>query len=264
MGEVLGNQVSASAPVREQQEAKMAKAIEELHIECDSRTAERIVRYHEMLADWNTRMNLTGDTDFDTSIDRHYTDSLAPLKNRELFPQGASLIDVGSGAGCPGLPLAIARPDLKVTLLDSLMKRINFLDAVVQDLGLTNVQLVHSRAEDGGRDAKLRENFDIAVARAVAPLPVLCELLLPFVKVGGRMICYKGPSAEEELLAGQKAAHILGGAAVEHIPVVLPAQPEWQHCLLACEKKVKTVRQYPRKAGTPSRSPLGTSAAKGE
>jgi len=262
MGEVLGNQVSASAAVKWTDE--LNAAIEKLHIHCDERTAARIARYHELLADWNTRMNLTGDTDFATSLDRHYTDSLAPLVNEHLFPQGASLIDVGSGAGFPGLPLAIARPDLEVTLLDSLMKRISFLDAVVKDLGLTNVKLVHSRAEDGGRDAKLREQYDIAVARAVAPLPVLCELLLPFVKVGGRMICYKGPSAEEELSAGQKAAHMLGGAAVETIPVVLPNQPDWQHCLLTCEKKVKTVRQYPRKAGTPSRSPLGASAAKTE
>ena len=264
MGEILGNQVPASAAVRQAWESRLAQAIGELNIVCDERTPARIARYHEMLADWNTRMNLTGDTDFETSLDRHYTDSLAPLANAALFPQGASLIDVGSGAGFPGLPLAIARPDLKVTLLDSLMKRIGFLDAVVKELGLSNVKLVHSRAEDGGRDAKLRETFDIAVARAVAPLPVLCELLLPFVKVGGRMICYKGPSAEEELQAGQKAAHMLGGAAVEHIPVLLPAQPEWQHCLLTCEKKVKTVRQYPRKAGTPGRSPLGLSAPKGE
>ncbi len=264
MGEILGNQVSASAAVRAEWEQELKAAIEALHIRCDERTAARIAVYHEMLADWNTRMNLTGDTDFATSLDRHYTDSLAPLANEALFAQGASLIDVGSGAGFPGLPLAIARPDLQVTLLDSLMKRINFLDAVVKELGLTNVKLVHSRAEDGGRDVKLREQYDIAVARAVAPLPVLCELLLPFVKVGGRMICYKGPAADEELQAGQKAAHMLGGAAVEIIPVTLPNQPDWQHCLLTCEKKVKTVRQYPRKAGTPNRSPLGVSAPKTE
>ena len=264
MGEVLGHQVPASAAVMAEWESRIADAVRQLHIGCDERTPARIARYHAMLADWNMRMNLTGDTDFDTSLDRHYTDCLAPLINRELFPDGASLIDVGSGAGFPGLPLAIARPDLQVMLLDSLMKRIHFLDAVVKELGLTNVRLVHSRAEDGGRDAALRENFDIAVARAVAPLPVLCELLLPFVKVGGRMICYKGPSAEEELLAGQKAAHMLGGAAVEHIPVVIPSQPDWQHCLLTCEKKVKTVRQYPRKAGTPGRSPLGAAPRKAE
>ena len=253
MGEVLGNQVSEAAAVK-----RMEEAIAQLHISCDERTAARLVRYHELLADWNTRMNLTGDTDFETSIDRHYTDSLAPLKETALFPVGASLIDVGSGAGFPGLPLAIARPDLEVTLLDSLMKRIHFLQAVVDDLGLQNVKLVHSRAEDGGKNPEWREQYDIAVARAVAPLPVLCELLLPFVKVGGRMICYKGPSAQEELEAGAKAARMLGGGPTERIPVELPSQPEWQHCLLTCEKKVKTVRQYPRKAGTPSRSPLGT------
>ncbi len=257
MGEVLGHQISEAAAVTAEWEEKLAKSIAALNVRTDGRTAERIVKYHLMLADWNTRMNLTGDTDFDTALDRHYTDSLAPLGYEALFPEGASLIDVGSGAGFPGLPLAIARPDLKVTLLDSLMKRIHFLSAVVDELGLANVRLVHARAEDGGRDEGLREQYDIAVARAVAPLPVLCELLLPFVRVGGRMICYKGPSAAEEVQAGEKAAKMLGASALEVFPVSLPSQPEWQHCLVTSEKKVKTVRQYPRKAGTPNRQPLG-------
>ena len=257
MGEVLGHQVPAFAAVGADWEEKLRRAVGELNISCDERTYERIARYHALLADWNTRMNLTGDTDFDMSIDRHYTDSLAPLRYEELFPQNASLIDVGSGAGFPGLPLAIARPDLQVTLLDSLMKRIHFLSAVVEELGLANVRLVHARAEDGGRDPRLRETFEIAVARAVAPLPVLCELLLPFVAVGGRMVCYKGPSAAEELEAGEKAAKIVGAGKIQTLPVVLPSQPDWQHCVITCEKKVKTVRQYPRKAGTPSRDPLG-------
>lgn len=264
MGEILGNQVSEAAAVRAERERRLGEAIAALGIGCDARTAQRLALYHEMLADWNTRMNLTGDTDFETALDRHYTDCLAPLRYAQLFPEGASLIDVGSGAGFPGLPLAIARPDLRVTLLDSLMKRISFLSAVTEALGLSNVRLIHSRAEDGGRDAKHREQYDLAVARAVAPLPVLCELLLPFVRVGGRMICYKGPSAEEELQAGRRAAHLLGGGGLERLPVALPAQPEWQHCLLTCEKREKTVRQYPRKAGTPSRSPLGQSVKKPE
>ena len=257
MGEVLGNQVFETAAVRKLQEEKISRMIAQLGVECHAETPARIASYHALLADWNTRMNLTGDTDFDTSLDRHYADCLAPLANRELFAQGASLIDVGSGAGFPGLPLAIARPDLQVTLLDSLMKRIKFLAAVVEELGLKNVRLVHARAEDAGRDPALRERFDIAAARAVAPLPVLCELLLPFVAVGGRMVCYKGPSAAEELEAGAKAARMLGAGGVESIPVVIPSQPEWQHCVLTCVKTQKTVRQYPRKAGTPSREPLG-------
>lgn len=261
MGEILADQVPASAAVMEEQ---LRAALERLSIACDERAPARIARYHQLLADWNTRINLTGDTGFATSLDRHYLDSLAPLRYGQLFSPGASLIDVGSGAGFPGLPLAIARPDLQVTLLDSLQKRIGFLQAVVQELGLTNVRLIHSRAEDGGRDSALREQFDLAVARAVAPLPVLCELLLPFVRVGGRMICYKGPSAQEELQAGQKAAHLLGGAQLEYLPVEIPSRPDWQHCLFLCQKKVKTVRQYPRKAGTPGRSPLGVGAPKPE
>ena len=257
MGEVLGHQIPEAAAVTAEWEREIGRGIEALAIPCDGQAARRIAVYHAMLADWNTRMNLTGDTDFAASLTRHYLDSLAPLHWADLFEPGARLIDVGSGAGFPGLPLAIARPDLQVTLLDSLAKRIAFLTAVTEALGLTNVRLIHSRAEDGGRDSALRERFDVAVARAVAPLPVLCELLLPFVRVGGRMVCYKGPSAEGELAAGQKAARMLGGGRVENRPVFLPSEPDWRHCVLVCPKEAKTVRQYPRKAGTPSRQPLG-------
>lgn len=252
MGEILGNQISEAAAVK-----RMEEAVAQLRISCDGRTAQRMVRYHQLLADWNTRMNLTGDTDFETSISRHYLDCLAPLAVEGAFPQGASLIDVGSGAGFPGLPLAIARPDLQVLLLDSLMKRVQFLSAVVEELKLTNVRIRHARAEDAGREPVLREQFDRAVARAVAPLPVLCELLLPFVKVGGQMVCYKGPAAQEELAAAQKASHLLGGGDIQVSPVAIPTQPDWQHTLVCCPKNQKTVRQYPRKAGTPTRQPLG-------
>ena len=167
------------------------------------------------------------------------------------------MIDVGTGAGFPGLPLAIARPDLDVVLMDSLQKRLNFLDAVVKELGLFNVRLRHARAEDGGRDPRWRETFDLAVARGVAALPVLAELLLPFVRVGGKAVCYKGPAAEEERDAGQRAARLLGGGKLERTPIVLPGQEDWEHCVIALPKEAKTVRQYPRKAGTPGREPLG-------
>ena len=258
MGEVLGHQVSGPAAVTGADWAQRLRArMDGLAICYDEKAPERLARYHAMLAEWNGKMNLTGDTDFETSLDRHYADSLAPLGIDGLFTRGITLIDVGSGAGFPGLPLAIARPDLRVTLLDSLKKRLTFLSAVVEALGLANVRLVHARAEDGGRDASHRERYDVAVARAVAPLPVLCELLLPFVRVGGRMVCYKGPAAEDELLAGGKAARLLGGGGLESISVVLPAQPDWRHCVLVAKKNQETVRQYPRKAGMPCRMPLG-------
>lgn len=225
----------------------------------DAQTPKRLATYHEMLTDWNTRMNLTGDTDFEAMLDRHYMDSLTPLLVKGLLPDHATLIDVGSGAGFPGLPLAIARPDLQVTLLDSLAKRIRFLDAVVKELGLTNVKTLHARAEDAAQNLTHRENFDLSVARAVAPLPVLCELLLPFVRIGGQMICYKGPAVSGEQEAGSRVASVMGGGALWIIPVGLPNQPDWNHSLVVIPKNEKTDRQYPRKAGMPARRPLGES-----
>ncbi|MDD3214661.1 MAG: 16S rRNA (guanine(527)-N(7))-methyltransferase RsmG [Eubacteriales bacterium] len=236
---------------------RLAERLDELGIPVDARTAEQLARYHEMLADWNERVNLTANADFETALDRHYLDSLAPLALPGLLPQNAKVIDVGSGAGFPGLPLAIARPDLSVLLMDSLAKRLKFLNAVIAELRLENVQTVHARAEDGGNNPAYRERFDVAVARAVAGAPVLMELLLPFVRCGGKAVCYKGPSAEEEILAGSRAASLLGGAPLACKPVAVPGQPEWRHCVLISEKKRPTPKQYPRKAGTPGREPLG-------
>ncbi len=258
MGEILGrNDFGAAAVMEAEWAAKLKEEMDRLGIDYAPAAPAQIARYHSLLAEWNEHMNLTGDTTFSSAIDRLYLDSLAPLALEGAFPQGASLIDVGTGAGFPGLPLAIARPDLQVMLLDSLNKRLKFLSAVVEELGLTNVRLCHARAEDAGRDPAHRERYDRAVARAVAPLPVLCELLLPMVRPGGEMLCYKGPAAQEEWQAGQKAAHLVGGGDLLVQPVVLPTQPDWAHCLVRCEKKQKTVRQYPRKAGTPTREPLG-------
>lgn len=224
---------------------------------CDSRTAERLAIYHALLEDWNQRVNLTADATLETMLDRHYIDSLAPLMVAGLFPQKTKIIDVGSGAGFPGLPLAIARPDFEVLLLDSLQKRLKFLDAVISELGLTNVRTAHARAEDAGHDSALRERFDMATARAVAAAPTLMELLLPLVKVGGKAVCYKGPSAGDELQAGNRAARMLGGAPLQTLPVEVPGQPDWQHCVLVSEKRLITPRTYPRKAGTPAKEPLG-------
>ena len=237
--------------------ALFQRRLDGLAVPCDPRTARRLATYHELLEEWNARVNLTADAALDAALDRHYMDSLAPLALPELMPAGAKVIDVGSGAGFPGLPLAIARPDLDVLLLDSLAKRVRFLDAVIAALALPNVRTLHARAEDAARDPAYRERFDVAAARAVAAAPVLMELLLPFARVGGKAVCYKGPAAAEELRAGSRAASLLGGGALRALPVTVPEQPEWRHCVLVCQKRRQTARQYPRRAGEPARAPLG-------
>lgn len=217
---------------------------------------EQLARYHAMLMDWNTRMDLTAVTEESEMLDRHYVDSLMPLTVPNLLPERGRMIDVGTGAGFPGLPLAMACPEAQVTLLDAQQKRLTFLQAVVDELGMKNVTLVHARAEDGARMPALREQFDLAMARAVASTAVLAEYLLPYVKVGGRALCWKGPALQEEMDVGRRACHLLGGRMEEPHACPIPGR-DWQHLLLPMEKVAKTARQYPRKAGTPSRQPLG-------
>ena len=229
-------------------------------VECgiphDADLPAKLLRYHELLMDWNTRMDLTAVTDEADMLDKHYIDSLSALAIPGLIPAAGSLIDVGTGAGFPGLPLALACPNLKVTLMDAQQKRLNFLQAVIDDLGVRNVTLVHARAEDGAQFPNHREKYDLAVARAVASLAVLSEYLLPYVKVGGKALCWKGPALLEELPQGRKAAFLLGGKVQEPITVGFPGR-DWQHLLLPIRKVGKTARLYPRKSGTPSKKPLG-------
>lgn len=258
MGEVLACEICGVEPVtKEELQILFQSRLEGYGFAIDARAAERLTHYQELLVEWNGRMNLTGDASIEVALDRHYMDSLAPLAIAGLFPQKARLIDVGTGAGFPGLPLAIVRPDLDVLLLDSLQKRLTFLDTVVAELGLTNIRTAHARAEDAGQNPVYRERFDVAVARAVAAAPVLMELLLPFVRIGGKALCYKGPSAEEELRAGGRAARLVGGSAIRTLPVTVPTQPEWQHCVLVSDKLLISPRLYPRKAGMPAKVPLG-------
>lgn len=253
MGQILGDQVSgAEAMITDDIAAKLAL----LPISCPKDAAYQLARYHELLTDWNTRINLTAGMADSEAIDKLYLDSVAPLAIDGLFPKNASLIDVGSGAGFPGLPLKILRPDLNITLLDSLQKRVGFLDAVIDELSLTNIRAIHGRAEDAARNGALREQFDMATARAVAALPVLMELMLPFVRVGGRVLCYKGPQVDQELRDGMFAASKLGGGAIQTLQVSVPGRDDWAHCVLRCDKKEETVRQYPRQAGTPIKKPL--------
>ncbi len=212
---------------------------------------EQLSGYHFLLLDWNQRMDLTNVPPEEMPL-RHYADCLLPLLREDLFVEGASLVDVGSGAGFPGMPIAIARPDHEVLLLDSLQKRCAFLQAVVDALGLPNVRVLHARAEDAAR-GELRAAFDLAVARAVAPLRVLAEYLLPFVKVGGKAICWKGPAANEEQTQAKSALKLLGGSA--EAPWVLPLEGQ-EHMLLTINKSAPTPVTYPRKAGTPAKKPL--------
>ena len=211
--------------------------------------------YLKTLAETNEKMNLTAITEPAEVWAKHFLDSAALLCHAKL-PTGASCIDVGTGAGFPAMVLAVLRPDVQFTLLDSLQKRVRFLEQTAQLLGLGNVRCIHARAEEAARQPELREQFDFATARAVAALPVLAEYLLPYVKVGGKAVCWKGPAVQDELGAGKKAAFLLGGKLAEPIPVAIPGQ-EWQHLLLPIAKQTKTARQYPRKAGTPGKSPLG-------
>ncbi|MCM1567982.1 MAG: 16S rRNA (guanine(527)-N(7))-methyltransferase RsmG [Roseburia sp.] len=214
----------------------------------------QFIRYYELLTDWNQRMNLTAITEYEDVMKKHFVDSVSLVKACDLS-DGKSVIDVGTGAGFPGLALKIAFPNLRVTLLDSLNKRIQFLDAVISELHLKDVKTVHGRAEDYAKPDKLRESFDLCVSRAVANLTTLSEYCLPFVKVGGRFISYKSEKMAEELITAQKAIPLLGGRIEEQISFQLPDSDIYR-ILFVIEKIKKTPVKYPRKAGLPAKEPL--------
>lgn len=233
---------------------RLEQSLDAMGIACTKAQLSLFERYHAMLLDWNTRMDLTAVLTTAEMIDRHYVDSASPLAYG-MIPPNAQIIDVGTGAGFPGIPLAILRGDVQVTLLDALQKRCAFLQAVVTELSLP-CTVLHKRAEDAGRDATLREGFDVVVSRAVAPLPTLLEYTLPLAKVGGKTLAWKGPAVLDEMEAGRRAAFLLGGELAPLQRVQIPGQEAWQHQLLCCEKSKKTPGIYPRKAGLPKKSPL--------
>ncbi len=218
-----------------------------LRPDLSSEQLDQFETYYAMLADWNTRVNLTAITEPEDVAKKHFLDSLAAAP---YLKANAAVADVGTGAGFPGLPLLILRPDLKLTLIDSLQKRLVFLEAVLKELKLS-AELVHARAEDAGQNPRYREKFDAALTRAVSALPVLCELTLPLVKVGGVSIAYKGDSAEE-LSASKNALSVLHATAER---VVIPADYGARE-LVILTKTGTTPKQYPRKAGTPAKNPL--------
>ena len=212
--------------------------------------------YFEKLVETNEHVNLTAITEEGDVYLKHFYDSVSPLLSLpEVFIKNSSLIDIGAGAGFPSLPMKILRPDLEVTIVDSLNKRIKFLEQLVEDLGLAGVHLVHARAEDAGQNPELREQFDLVTARAVASLNVLGEYCLPFAKVGGMFVALKGPKGKEELKKAKPAIKKLGGKLISNQEIILPETDEVR-MLTLIEKVEKTQKKYPRKAGVPSRKPL--------
>ena len=215
--------------------------------------AEQFEVYHSMLLSANARMNLTRvPEDLREAADRNYLDSIAPLSCG--FPEVARAVDVGSGAGFPGIPLAIMLPEVHFVLIDSLGKRINFLKDVICALGL-NAEALHLRAEDAGRRPELRAGFDLAMARAVAPMNLLCEYLLPLIREGGWMMALKGPALDEEMGQAAYALETLGGEAVRVDALEIPGR-DWDHRLAWIRKVRATPDRYPRKAGLPEKKPL--------
>lgn len=232
----------------------MSKSSEEIGLQLSKEQYEKFIDYMKLLQEWNEKINLTAITEDEEIIKKHFIDSIKAFK-REEFKNAANLIDVGTGAGFPGLPIAIMRDDLKVTLLDSLNKRVNFLNNVVTKLGLSNVKTIHSRAEDGARNSQLREKFDIATSRAVANMSVLSELCLPYVRVGGSFIALKGPSVEQEIKDSLNAIKILGGELIDICEVDIE-ETELRHNLVAVKKIKECPKTYPRKAGLITKNPL--------
>lgn len=216
--------------------------------------AEAFARYHEMLVCANAQFNLTRvPDDLREAADRNYLDCIAPLAHG--WPTDArSMVDVGSGAGFPGVPLSIMLPQTHVVLIDALDKRVKFLQSVIDALGL-NAEAIHLRAEDAARRPELREQFDVAAARAVAPMNVLSEYLLPFVRVGGRMLALKGPSMDDEIREADYAVGQLGGVFERTEDVLIPGR-DWRHRLAWVRKERSSPDKYPRKAGLPEKKPL--------
>ena len=228
--------------------------LRKLGIVLTEKMKEQFDRYFELLVEWNRMMNLTGITDYNEVNEKHFLDSLAIVKVQDM-EMISTVIDIGTGAGFPGIPLKIVYPHLKVTLLDSLNKRIKFLNCVIQELALEDISALHGRAEDFAKKGEYRERYDLCVSRAVANLATLSEYCLPYVKRNGLFVSYKSGEIEEELCKSEKAVSVLGGK-IEKVEKFCLPESEISRSFVMIRKDRSTPRRFPRKAGLPSKEPL--------
>ena len=233
------------------------KNAEMLGITIDNRMLSSFALYFKNLVEWNKVMNLTAITEEKDVYEKHFLDSLTitQIVSRETLEKGCTILDMGTGAGFPGLPVAIVFPETKVVLMDSLNKRIRFLQDTIDQLGLANVTAVHARAEELARKKEFREKFDLCCSRAVANLATLSEYCLPFVRTGGQLVSYKTEQVQEEIEKSRKAVHALGGGNAQTVFFTLPGT-EYKRSLVMIDKVSPTPSRYPRKAGTPSKEPI--------
>ena len=228
--------------------------LNELGIILDDKQKQQFVKFYELLVEWNKVMNLTGITEYEEVNEKHFVDSLSIVKAVDMNSV-ESVIDIGTGAGFPGIPLKIAFPHLKVVLLDSLNKRINFLNTVIDELELTDIKTIHGRAEDFAKQTDYREQFDLCVSRAVANLATLSEYCIPYVEMDGLFVPYKSDEIAEELEQSKKAVHVLGGKIEDIVKFQLPGT-EIGRSFVKIRKVQNTAKRYPRKAGLPGREPI--------
>jgi len=236
-------------------EIRFINDLKEIGLSIDEKQLEQFNSYYETLVEWNEFMNLTGITEYDEVLLKHFVDSLVLDPKSLVKKEEINIIDVGTGAGFPGLPIKIAFPETKVVLLDSLNKRIKFLDEVIKRLNLKGIKTIHSRAEDGGRNKDLREKFDIAISRAVANLSSLAEYNLPYVKLGGYFVAMKSGEIDEEAANAKRAIKLLGGE-LERIEKFRLPNTDIDRSLVIIKKVKETSKKYPRKAGLPTKEPL--------
>ena len=235
-------------------EQRLIENMKMISVELTDKQVSQFIKFYEMLVEWNKVMNLTGITEYDEVVMKHFVDSLSITKAIDMNCVD-NLIDIGTGAGFPGIPLKIAFPHLKVVLLDSLNKRIKFLNTVIEELELIDIETIHGRAEDFAKQGEYREQFDLCVSRAVANLSTLSEYCMPYIHTDGMFIPYKSGEIEEEVTGAKKAVHVLGGKIEDVVKFQLPGT-EIGRSFVKIKKYQNTPKKYPRKAGLPAKEPI--------